>query len=55
MESEGSMSDDRRIWWGSVLGEEDGGGVESGDVDAGDVDVGDVDVGSDGIVEINIE
>ena len=45
MKSEGAMSDDRRNWRGSVLGEKDGGGV----------DVGDVDGGSDGIVETNIE
>ena len=43
--SEGGIVEDIRNWWGSVLGEEDGGGV----------DVGDVDGGSDGIVETNSE
>ena len=39
------MSEERRSWWSSVLGEEDGGGVLPVDVD----------VGSEGIAEINME
>ena len=50
MKLEGAMPDDRKNWWGVLLGEEDGGGVESGDVD-----VGELDEGSDGIVETNSE
>ena len=39
------MSEERRNWWGSVLGEEDGGGVGSVDMN----------MESEGIEEINME
>ena len=38
------MSEERRSWWSSVLGEEDGGGVLPVDVD----------VGSEGIEDVNM-